>query len=218
MKPVVFLAAILVLSAVASAQDQTTFVRTYKAGETSSYTVTTEDHMFSSSNGTLTVDIDLTVKKVLDGGRAEILRHMSNQRMTGSTTSQPLPPDDTIRTTANNMPANFKASAWGQLDMILFLAGSTADKTVKVGDETPWSWDGGSGSYSCKATTKLTEVSADKKTMKAVITGPMSFNGQHLFDFSVTSVYDSATGSLVQSDCEFTLSGKLFLAVKIARK
>jgi len=81
MKPVVFLAAILVLSAVASAQDQTTFVRTYKAGETSSYTVTTEDHMFSSSNGTLTVDIDLTVKKVLDGGRAEILRQKSREQL-----------------------------------------------------------------------------------------------------------------------------------------
>jgi len=192
------------------------FARSYKAGEKANYTLA----MTSSIGGTeggVTVDLTLITTTVGADG-AHILVHMSNQKATGSVTPETLPADKNLRMVAHNMPDHFETSGIDQFELIFMLASSTLGKTVKVGDEVPWSWEGGKTAYSYKVTTKILEISAEKKTLKALIKGKVIVDGHEFFDVSFTSIFDTSDNNLVESTGEFASQGKTAATFKFAKK
>lgn len=191
--------------AAGSPQEAVPFSRVYKVGEKTTYVVT---HAVTFAGlHTMSVEVDLTVKKLLDEGRAQVLAHFSNFRSSDANDTTKIPADLTLQTTANNMPAKFTPTN-GSVDILLpmlFLAASTADKPVKAGDEIPFSWD-------CEAmglhgSTKIVEIDATKKVLKTLVKTKVSIQGTDSGEFTFNSTFDLADCSLASSKGDFTVAG-----------
>jgi hypothetical protein len=196
--------AVLASSTFAAAQDAPAFARNYKLGERATYTFTHSIKLMGVH--TMSLDITQTATKLLPKGRAELKFHMSNLHVEENDTTK-LADDLTIQTGAHNMPDKFTPTQ-GSTDIfefIMMIAGSTTDKAAIVGHEEPWKWDGGPLTFS--GTTKVLEITPDKKKMKALISGKLQFGGQEMGDLSFTTTYDLADGSMLQSDGLFKVAG-----------
>jgi hypothetical protein len=199
----------LVLSAIfaasiAAPQDMVNFARTYKVGDKATYTVSFETKLFGGH--AMSVDVGLTTLKVLENGMAQVLAHESNKQASGQgTDTTKIPEDLTFTLAANNMPDKFTPrDDASQFEFFLFIASSTPGKAVKVGDDLPWSWS--TESISLSGSSKVLEISADKKKLKALITQRMKFKAQDVGGFTLTSNYDLKDGSLIDSAGEFVVA------------
>ncbi|HVT14193.1 MAG TPA: hypothetical protein VHE55_18165 [Fimbriimonadaceae bacterium] len=206
MNGIVLLGVLASLAGAPRPQDAANFTRTYTVGAKSSYVTTFSTKLLGGHS--ISVDIDVSVKKLSDKGAATVLLHMSNKQTTGEGNDTTVLPDDlTYTLAANNMPEHFAATQHDAsiFEMFLFLAGSTTDKTAKVGEEVPWSWSDGPIAF--KGSTKVLEISPDKKKLKALIVQKMTFSGQEAGTFTLTSTYDLPSGSLISSDGGVEMAG-----------
>jgi hypothetical protein len=205
-------------------QESVPFTRTYKVGEQSTYTVT--GTVGIAGAGSTTVDIGLTVAKLLENGRAQIRTHMSNQQVTGSMQAATLPGDKVVALSDHNMPSSIGMTGVEEFLLFLFIANSTVDKPVKAGEEYPWTWKGGAGTDKSGQTlaigldgsTKVLEISSEKKQLKALIKLKMQMNGTEAGAFTFTSIYNLADLSLVQSVGKFEFGASTIFDFKIAKK
>ncbi|HWA84274.1 MAG TPA: hypothetical protein VG820_12595 [Fimbriimonadaceae bacterium] len=196
----------LLPSLTATPQDAVNFARTYEAGAKSTYAASFSTKLMGGHS--ISFDIDVSVKKLPEKGKASVLVHMGNKQTTGegNDTTQ-LPGDLTYTLAGNNMPEHFAATQGDAsvFELFLFLAGSTTDKTAKVGEEVPWSWSDGPIAF--KGSTKVLEISPDKKKLKALIVQKMTYSGQEAGTFTLTSTYDLPSGSLISSDGGVEMAG-----------
>ena len=211
----------------ALSQDPVKFSRTYKDSETVVYTLTALTKAFEAdAPGTITLDIGLTVTKLLPNSNAEATVHISNEKFTGLVKPAAVPTDQKLTFAENNMPRSISISALDQFELVLLLAASTVDKPVKVGEEYPWKWKGATGTtptgknnaVSLDGSTKVLEISAQKKQLKALIKTKMLMDGQSAGEFTFTSVYNISDFSLQQSEGKLSLGKTVVFDFKIVRK
>lgn len=206
-------AATLTLCSAMSGQEEVPFARRYKPDEKVTYTETMN---IPGVNATIAVDIDVTVLKVAENGRAGLQMHMSGKHETGTSQEAPIPADVLVQTTARNMPVKFEPvmGSIDFMDLFLLLASSTSDKKVKVGDEENWVWAGGQMSFA--GTTKILSISMKDKQIKTQIKTKLMVQGQDAGNLTFTSTYDLSDGSLIQSDAAG--EGPIKQTIKIVRK
>ncbi|MHB8637199.1 MAG: hypothetical protein ACYC96_12090 [Fimbriimonadaceae bacterium] len=191
------------------------FTRIYKAGEKVVYASNMNFQLIDPFP--MSFDLTATTKKLLDKGRATLLLHWSNLQVRENDHAT-LCPDVTVDTSDNNMPGNFEPTN-GSLDFtcaLLQLASATADKAVKVGEETPIEWGGPKLGF--KGTVKLLEILPDKKLMKALISAKVMLGGTPQADISFTSLYDLATCRMISSTGKFTLGATAAFTFQFADK
>ncbi|MFI5385375.1 MAG: hypothetical protein ACHQ50_04555 [Fimbriimonadales bacterium] len=194
-------------------QEGTPFTRIYKLGEKVTYS--TSHGLKGGQASAETLDVELTVKKLLDRGRAELGVHFSDVH--SSDPRDAATPDLTLATGDHNMPTGFSPkdrTAEAALPF-LFLASSTIDKPVKVGDEAPLKWH--SDLVGFDGTIKVLEISTEKKTLKALIKVKMDVQGNVAGDLTFTSSYNLIDGSLIASVGEFPM-GSMVQEFKFSRK
>lgn len=205
MKAIILLAAPVAATGFSHPQDTANFSRTYKVGAKSTYVATFSTELLG--HHTLSVDMALSVTKLTAEGKPQVLVHMSNKQTTGEGNDTTVLPGDLSYTLgANCMPVHFAATQGDAsfFELVLFMAASTVDKQVKVGDDIPWSWS--DGPVALKGSTKVLEISTDKKRLKALITQKMTMGGQEAGTFSLTSNYDLTDGSLIDSEGTLAIS------------
>lgn len=186
------LAFVLLAAAPSNVQDLASFARVYKPGEKSVYAMTWTN---GAIKATIEADVEITVLKVLESGRADLRLHLANKRETGTTTEAAMPADVTVRTSKNNMPEKFVPTTGG-IDFMMFfmlLPGITTDKAVKAGDATDWVWDGGSwmGAHMfLKGSTRVIEVSASQSKLVAEHIATWTMADMKMADIQLKSTYD----------------------------
>ena len=195
------------LSSLACAQAP--FTRTYKVGQTQTYTITMTVHVMGVH--TTSIDVSLTPTKLLDSGKAEVKVHWSNLQKEANDTTQ-LPGDSTMQFGPSGLPAPFKPEQGSVTPFVavLGIAGATTQKPAEVGQEAPVSWDPGDNSVVFKGTVKVLEIIPDKKQLKTAVNIKPSFGGQEAGDMVFASVIDTTDNSLISSKGTFSLAQQEF--------
>jgi len=188
------------------------FARTYTVGEKESYSAS--QSLKNTADSASSVDIDLTVTKLLDQGKADIGVHFSDLKVAPGAGA--LAPDLTLATGPNNMPVDFspKDRTTEATLPFMFLAGATMDKQAIVGDEAPLKWH--CSLIDFDGTIKVLEIS-DKKTLRARIKVAVGVQGLKLGDMTLTSDYSLPDCSLIGSSGEFTI-GAIVQDFKFTKK
>ena len=195
-------------------EDGTPLSRTYKVGDKITYTVL--HSIKNSTDAPEAVDVDLTVKKLLDGGKAQLGVHFYNQHLASPDDSAKVP-DFVFSTGDHNMPADFMPHD-RTIDIaipFLFLANATADKTVKVGDEVPVAWK--THLMGFEDSVKLVDVSPETERWKTLVKVKWTVQGHDAGELTVTSNLDSTDGSLVDAVGEIPM-GAFVQVFKFTRK
>jgi hypothetical protein len=208
-KPLLLATALLALPA-----QEANFARTYKANEKPAYTF---EMSMPALKGTMSVDIQQAVTKALANGKAEMTMKSSRYQTAGETSKSQKPDDWKGTVGANNMPDKLRMQGTNFIYVMFSVAGMTADKAVKVGDEYALSWTSEEEGVGLKGTGKVLAIDPAAKTIQSQIAMKIAIQGQELGTLVFTSLFASEDGSLASSNGVFEAGG-MRSTIKIARK